>query len=225
MEAVVILTLCLKENRKQGQQIQNFLLKYMFRLYTRITNQRMVTWNFIKERYQNKLVFTCFIVSFNIYKTSKTIQMTPTEGFSLLSWRNTSSWWMDHPQRLKVIWYPFGTTFYVNGKSHWKIYYAPSCIYMRKASFNHFESNALNWISLTSLLNFLLENPQNFHFSFFVVRIYDALYQGQCLDILAGYGVGPWTLRILRTYWDCLLMVEKDGRYFDHPFQGYHGFT
>ena len=29
---------------------------------------------------------------------------------------------------------------------------------------------------------------------------YDALERDRCIDILAGYGVGPRTLRILRTY-------------------------
>ena len=44
-----------------------------------------------------------------------------------------------------------------------------------------------------------------------------------CLNILAGYGVGPWTLRILQTYWNWLKMVAKAGGYFSP--QGYRGLT
>ena len=40
---------------------------------------------------------------------------------------------------------------------------------------------------------------------------YNALYRNRCLDILTGYGVGPRTLRILRTYWDQPQMAAKAG--------------
>ena len=44
-----------------------------------------------------------------------------------------------------------------------------------------------------------------------LIKSFDALYRDQCLDILAWYGVGPRTLRILRTYWVWLHMAEKAG--------------
>ena len=48
-------------------------------------------------------------------------------------------------------------------------------------------------------------------------KAYDALDREWCLNILAVYGVGPWTLRILWTYWTWLWMVAKDGRQFVPP--------
>ena len=42
-------------------------------------------------------------------------------------------------------------------------------------------------------------------------KAYDDLDREFCLDILAGYGLGPRTLRILRTYWDLLQMAAKAG--------------
>ena len=43
-------------------------------------------------------------------------------------------------------------------------------------------------------------------------KAYDTLDRDFCMDILAGYGVGPSMLRILRTYWARLQIVEKVGR-------------
>ena len=76
MEEVVVLNLSLKETRKLGQQIWNFLLKDVFGLNTILSNQRIITGTFIKK-VTKKLFFPWFIVSFNIYKTSKNIQMEP----------------------------------------------------------------------------------------------------------------------------------------------------
>ena len=45
------------------------------------------------------------------------------------------------------------------------------------------------------------------------------------LYLLAAYGVGPRTVRLLQTYWDRLTMVAKAGGYFGRPFKGYRGFT
>ena len=40
-------------------------------------------------------------------------------------------------------------------------------------------------------------------------KAYNYLDRYQCLDILAGYGVGPRTLCILQTYWVRIQMTEK----------------
>ena len=40
-----------------------------------------------------------------------------------------------------------------------------------------------------------------------IYKSYDALERKHCLDILAVYGVRPWSSRILRRYWDQLTMV------------------
>ena len=42
-------------------------------------------------------------------------------------------------------------------------------------------------------------------------QAYDALDRDRCLGIMAGYGLGPMTLRILRTYWVWIQMAEKAG--------------
>ena len=47
----------------------------------------------------------------------------------------------------------------------------------------------------------------------------------RCLDILAGYGVGPRTLRILQTCWSWLHMVEKAGGHYGPVFQIHRGVT
>ena len=58
-----------------------------------------------------------------------------------------------------------------------------------------------------------------------IQKAYKSLDRDQCLNILSGYGVGPWTLRLLRTYWARMWMVVKSGGYFDLPFQEYRGLT
>ena len=42
-------------------------------------------------------------------------------------------------------------------------------------------------------------------------KLYDALDRNRCMDILAGYRVGPWYHRILRHCWDRLTMVDFIG--------------
>ena len=42
-------------------------------------------------------------------------------------------------------------------------------------------------------------------------KAYGALDREICLDILAGYGLGPRKIRILRTYWSRLHMASKVG--------------
>ena len=57
-------------------------------------------------------------------------------------------------------------------------------------------------------------------------KAYNTLERYRCLDILAGCGVGPRTLRILRTYWAWIQMAAKAGglqaRILD-PLQGNSG--
>ena len=42
-------------------------------------------------------------------------------------------------------------------------------------------------------------------------KAYDALDHERALELLAAYGVGPRTVRLLQTYWDRLTMVAKAG--------------
>ena len=52
-------------------------------------------------------------------------------------------------------------------------------------------------------------------------KAYDALDRGRYLDIIVGYGVGPQAIRLLRRYWDRLIMVDKAGRYYGTPFDAH----
>ena len=54
---------------------------------------------------------------------------------------------------------------------------------------------------------------------------YNALYRDRCIDILAGYGVGLRTLRILRTYWVWIQMPAKAGGHYSSAFQSHPGLT
>ena len=55
-------------------------------------------------------------------------------------------------------------------------------------------------------------------------KAYDALYRYRCLDILAGYDVGPRDICLLKWYWDRLIMVVKSGGYYGTIFKGCHRF-
>ena len=50
---------------------------------------------------------------------------------------------------------------------------------------------------------------------------YDDLDWDIWIDILAAYGVGHRTIRLLRIYWDRLTMVDRVGGYFGLLFKGY----
>ena len=56
-------------------------------------------------------------------------------------------------------------------------------------------------------------------------KSYDAQDRDRYLDIVAYYGDGYRTLRLLRTYWDRLTMVARVDRYFKPPFKRYLGVT
>ena len=42
-------------------------------------------------------------------------------------------------------------------------------------------------------------------------KAYDTLYRERCMEITMGCMVGPWMERIVRYYWDHLLMVARVG--------------
>ena len=52
-------------------------------------------------------------------------------------------------------------------------------------------------------------------------KSYDDLKCYTCLDIIAGYGVGPRTIQLLWTYWDQLTMMSRAGGYFRRSLKGY----
>ena len=54
-------------------------------------------------------------------------------------------------------------------------------------------------------------------------KAYDALDWDRFLEIVAAYGVGPSTIRLLQTYWGRLTMVARAGGYFGLLFKGYLG--
>ena len=52
-------------------------------------------------------------------------------------------------------------------------------------------------------------------------KTYNALDRERALELLAAYGVGTRTVRLLQTYWKQLTMVAKAGGYFRRMFKGY----
>jgi hypothetical protein len=56
-------------------------------------------------------------------------------------------------------------------------------------------------------------------------KAYDALDRGRCLEILAGYGVGPNLLRLQKQFWDDAKMVCRAGGSYGVPFGAYRGVT
>ena len=58
-----------------------------------------------------------------------------------------------------------------------------------------------------------------------LTKAYDAFDRSRCLDILEGYGVGPSSRRLLKTYWRRLTMVARAGSYYRDAFKGARGVT
>ena len=56
-------------------------------------------------------------------------------------------------------------------------------------------------------------------------KAYDALDRSRCMDIMEGYGVGPRSRRILKTYWEKMAMVARAGGYYGDAFKGAWGVT
>ena len=56
-------------------------------------------------------------------------------------------------------------------------------------------------------------------------KAYDALDRGRCLEILAGYGVGPNLLRLQKQFWGNARMVCRAGGNYGVPFGAYRGVT
>ena len=56
-------------------------------------------------------------------------------------------------------------------------------------------------------------------------KVYDALDQGHCLEILAGYGVRPNLLCLQKKFWDNAKLVCRVGGNYGLPFGAHHGVT
>jgi hypothetical protein len=56
-------------------------------------------------------------------------------------------------------------------------------------------------------------------------KAYDALDRGRCLEILAGYGVGPNLLRLQKKFWDDAKTVCRAGGNYGLPFGAHRGVT
>jgi hypothetical protein len=59
----------------------------------------------------------------------------------------------------------------------------------------------------------------------FLKKAYDALDWTRCLEILAGYGVGPNLLHLQKQFWDNAKMVCRTGGNFGEPFGARRGIT
>jgi hypothetical protein len=58
-----------------------------------------------------------------------------------------------------------------------------------------------------------------------LAKAYDTLDRGRTLEILARYGVGKQILRLLKNFWDSLLVVARQGGYHDLAFPAGRGVT
>ena len=78
-----------------------------------------------------------------------------------------------------------------------------------------------------NVLQQIMDMREEFLYDIFldIYKSYDTLDRDYFLNILEVYGVGPWALRLLRSYWDGLTMVAQSRGYFRTPFKGYHGVT
>ena len=56
-------------------------------------------------------------------------------------------------------------------------------------------------------------------------KAYDALDRSRCLELLEGYGIGPWARKLLKNYWHRLNMVARAGGYYMKYFWGERGVT
>ena len=56
-------------------------------------------------------------------------------------------------------------------------------------------------------------------------KVHDSLDQYQCLEVLVAYGIRPRMTRLLRTYWERLMMVAWTGSQYSEPFMGTRGMT
>jgi hypothetical protein len=58
-----------------------------------------------------------------------------------------------------------------------------------------------------------------------LAKAYDTLNRGRTLEILEGYGVGKRILRLLKNFWDSLLVVARQGGYHSFSFSAGRGVT
>jgi hypothetical protein len=58
-----------------------------------------------------------------------------------------------------------------------------------------------------------------------LAKAYDTLDRGRTIEILAGYGVGKRTLRLLTNFWDSLIVLERQGGYHSSAFTAGRGVT
>ena len=86
-------------------------------------------------------------------------------------------------------------------------------------------------VSTASIETKLLQNMTTTSEAFLYEIILDlqkalnALNKDPLLQILPGYGVGPWEIRILWRYWGRLTMMAKYVGYHSPPFKGFRGVT
>ena len=58
-----------------------------------------------------------------------------------------------------------------------------------------------------------------------MTKAYDSLDRDQTLRILAAYGVGPQFIRLLRTFWQNLRLVPRQGGFYGDPIVTERGVT
>ena len=56
-------------------------------------------------------------------------------------------------------------------------------------------------------------------------KTFDAMDRGRCLTILEDTGVGPCTLRLIKSFWDNKVLVCPAAKYYGRPFKSERGVT
>ena len=79
----------------------------------------------------------------------------------------------------------------------------------------------------TKLFQHIMEMREEVLYEIFLYlnKTYDALDCGQYINILAAYGMGPWSILFLLRYLDWLTMVTRARGYYGTPFKGVLGVT
>jgi hypothetical protein len=74
------------------------------------------------------------------------------------------------------------------------------------------------------LMGLVKRGTQTLYMAFIdLSKAYDNLDRDRAMDILEGYGVGPNTRRLVKTFWDNHTIIPKQGGYYGRIFKGERG--
>ena len=56
-------------------------------------------------------------------------------------------------------------------------------------------------------------------------KTFDTMDRGRCLSILEDTCVGPYALRLIKSFWNNEMLVRQAAGYYDRPFKSERGVT